>query len=425
MPQLQINSRLILPFIILLTAFNILPFGLLSFKNLDPLKVLSLFIFLFALLSVRNLLSKDTIYVSLFIGTIILSALNMFSRGKYMDWTFFYCLNYFNFFLLLISFQNMNDILDYVKLVFGLSILASFLHLIFYLFPVLLAGKLNEIRMGSINSDASRIRVFIPGMGFIAICFTYLIAKLVYFKRLSFAGYCTLLIFFCSITIFASVRTYLLGIFVVLISFLLLKKLSFKKIIYFSGIAFLAVLIVSLVSADLWQFLGERLNIFTQLGEFKFLDAIQLNIDYDTETTFGTVYFRIMEVIYVLNNYSSGMREILFGNMGTLYDFLGVEQETAPHISLFGIYYLFGAIGLAFFCLMFINFTKLIIRNVRKFADTKFEFFSIVVAVLWFTLFVISFFGGIYYSELILMVTFIMAAATFMKKYSFDEQPED
>lgn len=182
--QLLLNKRLVLPFVVLLNAFNILPIGLLSVANMDLLKAATLCIFFLALLQFRGYFQKDIRYATFFFLSILVSGMNMVSKGKFMDWTLFYCLNYLNLFLLLVSFKKIQDVKDYIGLLLVLCALATFVHFIFFLNPSLLTGKLTDMRMGSLNMDATKIRVFIPGMGFIAILFTYLFSKLLYFKKL-------------------------------------------------------------------------------------------------------------------------------------------------------------------------------------------------------------------------------------------------
>lgn len=423
--NLILNKRLLIPAIILLGAYNILPIGLLSYKNLDPLKLITILLLFIGLIQTKNLFEKDNKYVSFFICSIFLSVLNMFSRGKYLDWTFFYCLNYLNFFVLLKAFQKSYDINDYLNLLLVLSLLASLLHAIFFMYPDLLTGVLTDIRMGSINYDTTKLRIFIPGMGFIAICFTYLICKIFYYKKLNYWEFALLGLFFLSIFIFSSVRTNLLGLFICILVFLMTGKLSFKSILIFTltGAAMLSIL--ALISTDLYQFIASRFDIFFKLGDFKLLDVLNLDIDYDNETTWGTIYFRILEVIYVLQNFTGDLKSILLGNIGILYDFLGVEQEPAPHVGIVGIYYLFGLVGLITFLIMFVKFSKILIQNVYKTKNTKFEFLSLSLVVIWFSLFAISLFGGVYYSELILLVTFVMAAAVFIKNKFANEGIED
>jgi hypothetical protein len=293
------------------------------------------------------------------------------------------------------------------------------------MFPSILEGSLNEIRMGSINLDASKPRIFIPGMGFIAMFFNYYILKFLYYRNLKLHELIFFFLFFASIFIFASVRTYFLCVFVTIIVLLLLRKLSLKKMSYLLGGTAVGLFLLSLISSDIYEFVLGRFDIFLKLGDFKLMDVIQLDVDYDNEQTFGTVYFRIMEVMFVLQNFSGDLRSILFGNIGTLYDFLGVEQETAPHISIFGIYYLFGLVGLTTFCFFFVYYTKLILKNLKRFKNSKYEFLTIVLAIFWFSLFAISFFGGIYYSEMALIVTFTIAASLTLKKQSPDELAEN
>lgn len=423
--QVLLNKRLVLPFVVLLTAFNVLPVGLLSVANMDFLKAATLCIFFVALLRFRGYFEKDIRYATLFFLSVLLSAVNMASNGKYMDWTFFYCLNYVNLFLLLYSFKKVQDINDYMRILMLLCVLASFVHLIFYLDPSLLTGVLNEIRMGSLFLDASKVRVFIPGMGFIAVLFTYLVSKLLYFKKLKPREFVLVMVFFTSIFIFASVRTYLLGVMVAFVLLLLLGKLSLRKVIYFTGAVVAFFILLSLVSSDMYRFVLARFDIFLRLSDFQLRDVLDLSVDYDTEETFATVYFRIMEVIYVIQNFSGSVKQILFGNLGTLYDFLGVEQEIAPHVSVFGIYYLFGLVGLTTFFLFFAYYTKMIIANLRKFRRTKQEFLSVTLAIFWFELFVFSFFGGVYYSELCLLVTFVIAGSIKLKRYVIHEPIEN
>jgi hypothetical protein len=423
--ELFFNKRLVLPFIVLLTAFNVLPVGLLSMYNMDILKVITLVIFFLSLVRFRGYFTKEVRYATLFFLAILLSALNMISKGKYMDWTFFYCLNYLNLFLLLNAFRKSTDIYDYIQVLIGLCVFASFVHAIFYTFPALLEGPLNEIRMGSINLDATKVRIFIPGMAFIAMFLNYYIIKFLYYRKLRPLELLCFFLFFTSIFIFASVRTYFLCVFVSIVVLLLLRKLSFKKMSYLLGGTVVGLLLLSLISSDIYEFVIGRFDIFLKLGDFQLMDVIALDVDYDNEQTFGTVYFRIMEAVYVLQNFSGDMRSILFGNIGTLYDFLGVEQEPAPHISIFGIYYLFGLVGLVTFSFFFVYYTKLIIKNLKRFKNTEHEFLSIVLAIFWFSLFVISFFGGIYYSETALIVTFTIAASLTLKKQMTDELPEN
>lgn len=418
--EIQINKRLLLPFIILLAAFNVLPIGLLSFKNIDLIKIASLVIFFISVLNFKGFFSRDIRYFTFFFIAILFSVVNMFTRGKYMDWTFFYCLNYLNLYLLLLSFRNTSDIKEYINLIIFLCAVAFIVHMLFYLFPFVLEGKLNEIRMGSINLDAintgsNKIRIFIPGMGFIALFLSYYIIKLIYYRRLRVFEYILLGSFFVSIFILASVRTYLLCVFVALVILLLLRKLSIKRISLLLGVFVVLLSLMALVSTNTYDFLVSRFDIFWKLGSFQFKDVINLDVDYDSELTFGTIYFRIMEVIYVLQNFSNDTKSILFGNIGILYDFLGVEQEPAPHVSIFGIYYLFGIVGLTSFIAMLIYYTKMILQNLKKYKGSSLEFLNIVLTIFWFSLFAISFFGGIYYSELILVVTFIIASSIYLK----------
>lgn len=423
--QLLLNKRLVLPFVVLLTAFNILPVGLLSVANMDVLKAATLCILFLALLRFRGYFQKDIRYATFFFLSILLSGMNMVSKGKFMDWTLFYCLNYLNLFLLLISFRKIRDIEDYLGLLLVLCTLATVVHFIFFLNPSLLTGVLTDIRMGSLNMDATKVRVFIPGMGFIAMLFTYLVGKLLYFKKLKRYENVLLLIFFTSFAVFASVRTYLLGVVVAFIVLLVLKKLSFRRVLSVTAIVFVLFIALSFVSSDIYQFILGRFDIFFRVKDFQLIDVVNLDVDYDSEETFATVYFRIMEVIYVLQNFSGSLKEILFGNIGTLYDFLGVEQETAPHVSLFGIYYLFGLVGLGTFLLFFIYYTKLLFVNIRRLRNSQFEFLSISLTIMWFSLFAISFFGGIYYSELTLLVTFIIAASLLLKRQNLNAEPKD
>jgi hypothetical protein len=215
-----------------------------------------------------------------------------------------------------------------------------------------------------------------------------------------------------------------LGILVAFAVLLLLKKLSFKKLVYFTGIAVVFFFFLSLISADMYEFIVARFDIFFKLADFQVKDVLALDVDYDNEQTFATVYFRIMEVIYVIQNFSNNIRSLLFGNLGTLYDFLGVEMEIAPHVSIFGVYYLFGLVGVATFLAFFVYYTKMIIANLKKFKNTHLEFLTIGLAIIWFTLFTISFFGGVYYSELALLVTFIIAGSIMLKKHVLDEPVE-
>lgn len=418
----RLNKRLLMPAIVLLSAFNILPIGVLSVDNFDPLKVLMLAILLFSLVRFRGYFTTDVRFATLFFLTIFLSAIFMMLRGKYVDWTFFYCLNYLNLFLLLLLFKDVQDLHDYVGVLIFLCIVASLIHFIFFIRPSLLNGVLTDIRMGSLNMDATKVRVFIPGMGFIAVMFSFLVTKLIYFRRLGYIDLIALTLFFCSIFIFASVRTYSLGLIVALSVLLLCGKLKWKNILFLIGAALVLLLIMFLAGGETREYITNRFDIFLKLGNFQLMDVLRLEVDYESEQTFGTIYFRIMEVIYVLNNFFETPVTLLFGNLGTLYDFLGVEGEIAPHVSIFGIMYLFGLVGLLAFSIFIIYYTKLVIRNLRRFRHTPHEFLTIALAVIWFTLMVISFFGGVYYSELVLLVTFVIAGSLFLKNKYVEER---
>lgn len=409
--QLQLNRNLLLPAIVMLSVYNFLPFGLIAVGNMDILKGVVLIIFLVTCFRFQGYFRKEISPVSFLLIAIVLSTVHMVLKGKYMDWTIFYCLYYINFFLLLISFKSKQDIDDYIRILIFFGLCSTLVHLCFFLFPQLLDGKLNEIRMGSLNNDTNITRVFIPGMGYIAMLFVYLFVRMLYYQKLSITHAVILFAFFCSTFIFASVRNYALGILVAFAVLIYTRKLSLKKLSILAGIGVSIMLILSLLSTDIYQYVVDRLGIFFRVSELSVSDAINLDVDYDNEETFGTVYFRILEVIFVLQNYFNDFQSILFGNIGTLYDFLGVEQAPAPHVGIAGVYFLFGAIGIGTFLYFLLYYTRFIFQNVKRLKNTRFEFYSILLIIYWISLFFISFFGGIYYTEMISMVTFTLAAS--------------
>ena len=81
-------KRLFAPFFILLAAFNIIPIGLLSYYNLDPFKVVSLFFLFYAFITFKDWRNKNVWFQALFIAAIFCSYVNMvITRGKVFDWT--------------------------------------------------------------------------------------------------------------------------------------------------------------------------------------------------------------------------------------------------------------------------------------------------------------------------------------------------
>lgn len=413
---MYLKKRMLVPSIILLNAYNILPFGLLAVKNLDPLKLVTIILLTGSFFIKKKWFDTHTNHVTIFIFTIIISAINMAVKGKYLDWTLFYVFNYLNYFILINSFREDDDVLSYIKVLSVFSIVATFMHGIYFMKPELLNGILSEIRLGSINYDTSKPRIFIPGMGFIAICFTYLITKLMFFRKMTPIEYVFTAAFFLSIFVFSSVRTNLLGIFICFLTMLATGKLSFRSLLSFVGVGISFVAVLAIVSEELYQFIIQRFDIFLKVGDFQLVDLINLEIDYDNETTWGTVYFRILEVVYVFQNFFNDLPSLFFGNIGTLYDFLGVQDEPAPHVGIVGVFYLFGLTGIFTFLAMIVHFSRIVIRNIKLSKNTKWEFMSIALTVIWFTLIAISFFGGVFYSELILLVTYVMAASVYINK---------
>ena len=409
--------RLIAPFFILLAAFNIIPIGLLSYYNLDPFKIVSLFFLFYAFITFKEWRNKNVLFQALFIIAILCSYVNMvIMRGKVFDWTSYYCLYYLYFFVIMSSVRETDDIYLYIRFLLIVCFLATLVHIFFYINPWILEGTLTDIRMGSLRTDVDETRIFIPGSGFIAIGFLYLVTKILYRKRINVVDIFLLAFFSFSIFFISSIRTYLLGVVVVVFVLFLVKKISFKAILALLVPAIVLIGILYLFNDSAYNYIVSRFDIFFKLGDFKPVDAFNLNIDYGGELDLGTVYWRIMESAYVLQVFFKDLPSFLFGQIGVLYDFLGVEENAAPHISLVGVYFLFGLVGLITFLTFLVNFTVLIIKNLRLSKKTDLEFLAIVFTVIWFTLFIFSFFGGIYYSELILMITFTSACSVFLNK---------
>ncbi len=406
-------------------SMGLVPIGLINIRNFNLFNVLVLCFYLTQIpFAVRISLKHNNSYftaskvVLFLVITVFLSYLNMiFGLGKITDWTVLYSLNYMLFWILIRDLRSFKDIDKLFHLLGIFSLICILWLTLFYLFPWILEGPFKGIRMGSVRKDVlGATRIFTPRMEYINVFIIYLMSYLYIGKPKN--RLILLLLLFISlftIIIFTSVRSYIASLVVLFIILVVLNRRIGTLLKIATGVAVLGFLFY-IIPGPIRQYIVERMEPIFQIRNLNIVSAFKGTIEYGTEkgNIFDTVYWRILEVPYALS-YIDTKAKILFGTIGQLYDYRGVFDNPAPHISIIGIYYLFGISGILSFSIFIIYFSIKIIKLYNKYKRHPRRYLATFILLAWLGMFMLSFLGGIYYSNSVTIVIGLCALSIIME----------
>jgi len=411
---------------IFFAAMGLVPIGLINVHNLNPFNTVVLLILLSQFpTAVRTIRAKDPIFsrpslvVFFVVCTVVLGYVNMvLGLGKFADWTAFYCLNYLLFWVVLREVHTFNDIDRLFRRLAFFTILAAGWLVFFFFRPEVLEGAFTDIRMGSYRGEVGGLsRIFTPGMEYISVALMFVVSYFAFGKPRR-PLMLTLLFVLCLlvIVIITSVRTYVAGLLVALLIILVLK-VDWRTIrLLLVGSLVIAVLFLVL-PGGVQEYVVERVAGITDLSDVDVETALDQEMGEGTtdEGSLGTLYWRILEVPYALSLMTTP-REIVFGSLGRLYSFIGVEDAAAPHISAAGIFYLFGLVGLMTFSTFIVYFSIRIVRLNRLYKTHPRRYLAVFTLIAWINLFLFSFGGGIYYSTTTAIVAGICGLTVILER---------
>ena len=392
------------------SSMSLVPIGLINYANFNPFNIIILLIYIinlpFAIRLTYSNRHQDTIaskVMMLVLITIIISYISMvINRGKYLDWSVLYCLNFFLFWVIIKEIKTFEDIhkLFWKLLIF--TIIAVLWLVYFFINPSILNSTFLDIRMGSFRGDDEGLtRIFTPGMDYIAYAMVFVLCSL-------FVGIpknktkLIILFFIClgSIVIITSTRTHLVALFItiVIIGIIKFKEL---KLIRLLTIPILALALYFVLPSALQNYIDIRISPLFKIYNIQLVDAIFDTVDYGGQDhdSFGTVYWRLMEIPYVISLIQQP-HEIFFGKIGYLYEFKGLNEAPMPHTNFTAFYYLFGLLGVISFGIFIIYFsTKFIKINIMYRGHPK-QYLAVFALSIWTNIMLLN--GAAFYSPIVI-----------------------
>lgn len=387
------------------TLFGILPVGLWSVNNYNLLNTPAILILLgsFPLMFRYSSFKNHTNGVAsrmvlVIIITIFISYIFMvINFGKFTSWIIVACLYYLMYWIILEEVKTINDIKEIINRVKIFILIASSIMLVFYIYPNFLEGPLANSGMGTYRGEVlGTTRIFVPSLGFMLLSVVYSFSRLLFSNPKNKV----LLIIFILLELYillviSSIRTYGIGLILTLVLMLFIK---FKtNVIYIIlSLIFTIFSVIVLLPSGISNFLDQRFNIIFDTSLFDFR-GVSSGIFVTGNQVYGTLYWRISEMFFA-SQYINSFIKYLFGTMGQYYEFTGF-YTTVPHISYFGIFYLFGFFGVFTFSVVIIYFTRKMIYVYRLYVDNKYRYLAIFAIFGWFNLLLNGLAGGVFYSE--------------------------
>ena len=390
---------------IFFSLFGILPMGLWRVDNYNLLNTSAILILLSSLpLAFRYSLSKTylnrtasrvllLIIVSLFISYFAM----IMNFGKYSSWNILACSYYLIFWIILNEVKTINDIKIILNRLKLFLVVASCLAIIFYNSPDILTGPLANTGMGTYRDEILyRTRIFFPSLGFMLLAVVYSFSRLLFSNpKNKLFLIIFILVELYILLIISSIRTYGIGLILTLIIMLFIKfktKLNFSILFFI----FIILVVIFLLPSGITNYLTERFDIINDISFFDFRGLLQGNFITGNQV-YGTYYWRVSE-IYIALQYIDSTFKLLFGAMGQYYEFTGF-YTIAPHISYFGIFYLFGLFGVLTFSIAIFYFSRKMIQVYKLYINHKDKYLVIFLIFSWFNLLINGFAGGVFYSE--------------------------
>lgn len=319
---------------------------------------------------------------------------------KYTSWIILDSLNYLLFFIILTnitSYEQIEKIIKYWGVLCVVGIIWSFY---FFTDPRILDGIFLTAGMGSNRGTGDGLkRIFTPSMTYVSLMIVYFLSYFFYSRdnKSRWISYFLFLLAIINVVLITSVRTYMVGIILSAILFLIMK-LDFKKT---AEKVTILILILSaayfLASSTYTNYITERISPVLDYKNFDISGALGENPIQYGQAEFGSLYWRLLEAGYVLTTFDN-TNNLFMGNLGKYYSFMGMELTMAPHISYIGILYLYGIIGVVSFLVFIIYFTIKLIKLKILYKNDKREYLVVFLLAAWLNMLLFAFGGGIFFS---------------------------
>ena len=389
---------------------GLLPIGLVSFDKLDPFMVVCVGLYSWGVVYGfrKAFVSKDDFaipsrVVLLIILTLVVSYVFMIiNHHKYITWIIYWCLGYATFWVVISEVKRASDIELLLRIIGIMASIGMIWALFFFLVPSVLRGPLRDAGMGSFRAYEDGIpRIFTPVMHYTALGILYVACRaIVLRRRLSLRHYLFGLFALLELLVVFSIRTDIIDIGLLLIGifFLSRRKNKIRTFITFTAAGVLLMgSLYFLLPARFVNYVSERTTSVMDLSAFDLSGALTPGVLTYGNSEYWTFYWRIREVFYALD-FVDTPQKMMFGDMGEKYDFEGVDDEIAPHNSYFGIFFLFGYLGVFVFASFLLYFSRQIWHLLKKFQDSKEYYLAVFLAVSWVFMLILNFSGGFLYS---------------------------
>ena len=271
---------------------GLLPIGLISFGNIDPLKLIIIAFYVIALFKVlfasRHALpaifTGPSRVIFLLLVVIALAYFHMVLTIDRLSSIFLWFAGGYAFFWIIASeITSYESLLTLLKRLGWMVLAATALLILFYFVPSILSGPLLDARMGSFRGYLQgHPRIFTPGMIYITLAVVYAFCRVAFFREPAktklLLGTLAIIIFIV-IALVSSVRTNMVSI-LLSAAFILIYRFNFKKTLIISALIAAIVGMVMLLPGTYTSYIKERLVGVVGITQFDYRGAIRGNISY-------------------------------------------------------------------------------------------------------------------------------------------------
>jgi len=410
---------------------GLLPIGLISFGNIDPLKLIIIAFYLIALF--RVLFSSRPALPAIFTGpsrviflllaVIALAYFHMVLTTDRLSSIFIWFAGGYVFFWIIASEVTSYESLMILFRRLGWMVLpATALLILFYFVPSILGGPLLDARMGSFRGFIQgHPRIFTPGMIYITLAVVYAFCRVAFYRepaktKLLLSGLAIFI--FIVIALVSSVRTNIVGILLAAVV-ILIHRFNFRKTLTISALVTAIVGMIILLPGTYTSYIKERLVGVAGVTQFDYRGAMSGNISYGSKE-YETYYWRVTEAVMAIKLIDTWDKQI-FGAMGQWYGYGPDYQAVQPHIGYAGLYYCSGYTGLLAFAFFIIYFSFKAIKMLRLYRGHQYEYLAVFVALVWFIMLLTAAANPVFYLEDNIILVSAAALAIVMTKLAINK----
>jgi len=414
---------------------GLLPIGLISFGNIDPLKLIIIAFYVIALFKVlftsRHALpaifTGPSRVIFLLLVVIALAYFHMVLTTDRLSSIFLWFAGGYVFFWIIASeITSYESLLTLLKRLGWMVLATTALLVLFYFVPSILSGPLLDARMGSFRGYLQgHPRIFTPGMIYITLAVVYAFCRVAFFREPAktklLLGTLAIIIFIV-IALVSSVRTNIVGI-LLSAAVILVYRFNLRKTLLISALVAAIVGMVIILPGTYNSYIKERLVGVAGVAQFDYRGAISGNISYGKKE-YETYYWRVTEAAMVIKLIDTWDKQ-MFGAMGLWYGYGPDYQAVQPHIGYAGLYYCSGLVGLLAFAFFIIYFSLKAVRMLRLYRGHQYEYLAVFVALVWFIMLLTAASNAVFYLEDNIILVSAAALSIVMTKLVADSsKPE-